>query len=981
MIEPAPRLLAASLAVLLASAAATATADSHALDWPAVTRECRPAAYWWWMASAVDPANLTRELTRYREAGMGGVHVIPIYGAKGWEDRTRVYWSAEWHDALRHTLREATRLDLFVDLTTGSGWCFGGPTVSDLDANALVVVRTFEAAPGQPITQTFDRTATQALVAFAPDGTSTLLTDRLRPDGSLDWFPPAQPCRLYALTQRPSGQRVKRAAPGGEGHMLNLLYPAAMPRYLERFTDALANLPPPRPRAMYHDSYEYRSDWAPDLLAQFERRRGYRLESELPALFDTNATERSARVKTDYRETVSDLLIEESLPTWTRWSHQLGMLTRNQAHGSPANLLDLYATADIPETEMFRNDREPLVSMLAASAAHVTGRPRVAAETGTWLREHFQETLGDLKRLADDLFLSGVNHVIYHGTCYSPDDAPWPGWLFYASTQMNPRNPVWHDAPALNAYITRCQSVLQSDQPDQDILLYWPIHDLWHNPAGRLQSLTVHHRDWLLDQPIGPLARNLASLGFTFDFISDRQLANTRVEHGRLVTPGSAYHAILVPPCKHLPLATLRSLLGLARAGATVIFANALPDDVPGWHDWERRRDTLRAELAALPLARMSQTLSVNAPPVPLITQGMRARKAKPRPSEGGRKDREVSGQECASGGRFIPCSCNLGAVLPASPDTARREVREISGLGRTTTLESRLVELDRGRVLVGDPVAALTAAGVQREPMSAHPGLSFIRRRTDNGRHYFLVNRGDQTFDGWLPLAHTTASVVALDPWTGQTGVATLKSQPTEPAAVRLRLQPAESVILRTFARHKVSGRPWPIPPAAAGASAPCPGPWTVTFLEGGPQLPANRRIAQLTSWSHWDDPDTAAFAGTARYACDIHLPETHAAPWILDLGRVAQSARVRVDSREIATLILPPFHCPLPPLQPGIHRLEIDVTSTAANRIRDLDQRQVPWRRFHDINFVNSDYKPFDASSWPLAECGLLGPVTLSR
>ena len=43
---------------------------------------------------------------------------------------------------------------------------------------------------------------------------------------------------------------------------------------------------------------------------------------------------------------------------------------------------------------------------------------------------------------------------------------------------MNPRNSVWRDVPALNAYAARCQAVLQSGQPDNDILLYWPIHDL-----------------------------------------------------------------------------------------------------------------------------------------------------------------------------------------------------------------------------------------------------------------------------------------------------------------------------------------------------------------------------------------------------------------------------------------------------------------------------------------------------------------------
>ena len=55
------------------------------------------------------------------------------------------------------------------------------------------------------------------------------------------------------------------------------------------------------------------------------------------------------------------------------------------------------------------------------------------------------------------------------------------------------------------------------------------------------------------------------------------------------------------------------------------------------------------------------------------------------------------------------------------------------------------------------------------------------------------------------------------------------------------------------------------------------------------------------------------------------------------------------------------------------------MEVTNVAANRIRDLDRRGVKWRNFYDINFVNINYKPFDASNWPLADSGLLGPVRL--
>ena len=243
--------------------------------------------------------------------------------------------------------------------------------------------------------------------------------------------------------------------------------------------------------------------------------------------------DRAARVKCDYRETISDIMVEETAQ-WNKWAHERGYITRNEAHGSPGNWLDLYAAADIPETEMFHLDRNKLISKFASSAAHVSGKQLVGAETGTWLVEHFTETLADMKYLLDDLFLSGVNHVFYHGTCYSPDEAPWPGWVFYASYEMNPRNAVWHDVAALNAYAARCQSVLQAGQPDNDILLYWPIHDFWSNPEGMTRNLTVHARDWFEEQPIGKTAEKLWKDGRQFDYVSDRQLATAKIGEGKI---------------------------------------------------------------------------------------------------------------------------------------------------------------------------------------------------------------------------------------------------------------------------------------------------------------------------------------------------------------------------------------------------------------------------------------------------------------
>ena len=38
-----------------------------------------------------------------------------------------------------------------------------------------------------------------------------------------------------------------------------------------------------------------------------------------------------------------------------------------------------------------------------------------------------------VKAVVDCLFVMGINHVFYHGTPFSPADAAWPGWMFYAA--------------------------------------------------------------------------------------------------------------------------------------------------------------------------------------------------------------------------------------------------------------------------------------------------------------------------------------------------------------------------------------------------------------------------------------------------------------------------------------------------------------------------------------------------------------------
>ncbi|GAB3954479.1 glycosyl hydrolase [Spirosoma harenae] len=548
------------IAILITGLFLTLT-PSFAQQKPAINAQtAKPWTYWWWMGDAANESDITQLLEKFTKAGLGGVHIIPIYGVKGYEKQFIPFLSDRWLAVFSHTVREGKRLGLGVDLTTGTGWPFGGPNVSnDIAAKAWKV-----------------------------------------DDGK--------------LITVPTKQQVKRPAPGGQGLVVDYFNPQAVRQYLTRFDSTLVRLPE-RPRAIYNDSYEvYGANWTDNFLAEFKARRGYDLTTQLAAFLDTTQSENGILVHLDYHQTLSELLHDGFATTWGSWATKAGYLSRNQAHGSPGNLIDLYAKADIPETESFGSSRfpipglrvdanyevdrfgtpNPLAMKFASSAANLLGKPLVSSETCTWLANHFQVSLSQVKPQVDELLAAGINHIFFHGIPYSPPSEAWPGWNFYASTNFGPSSHFWPHLPLLNRYIEQCQTRLQASKPDNDILVYFPIHDLWTTPAksaGGIHQLEVHHVErWLLPQPFGRLCEQLSQHGYSFDYVSDDLLKTLTVnKQGVRSSGGATYQTILVPSVKYIPESSLRQLERLAQQGARLIFDTALPQQAPGFYRHQAR--------------------------------------------------------------------------------------------------------------------------------------------------------------------------------------------------------------------------------------------------------------------------------------------------------------------------------------------------------------------------------------------------------
>ena len=527
---------------------------AQSAQWPTPLPEAKAGTRWWWLGSAVDKPNLEWNLSEYARVGIGAVEITPLYGVQGNEKNELQFLSPQWMQALKDVQDISREKGIEVDMNCGTGWPFGGPLVPIEEAacKAIFVDTLIHA-------KSVDVNTISLPVPEKERPYAKLQCIKAFPTGQTDQW------RVIAVYASRTRQKVKRAAPGGEGWVIDHFDRQAVKHYLDRFEQAFASSGVPYPHTFFNDSYEvYHANWTPTLFDEFLKRRGYDLRNHLPELLGFK--DDGNQVLSDYRETLSDLLYENFTLQWVAWSHSHGVQVRNQAHGSPANLLDLYAVVDIPEIEGFglsefgikglrtdpgmtrKNYSDLSMLKYAPSAAHVMGKPFTSSETFTWLTEHFRTSLSQMKPDLDLMFAAGVNHVFFHGSCYTPKDDPWPGWKFYASIDMSPTNSIWRDAPFLMQYIERCQSFLQMGKPDNDFLVYLPVHDMWKQRTKELlMQFDIHAMDKHAPTFIQSILR-IDSLGYDCDYISDRQLEKVTLQDNLLVTEGGTrYKGIIIP--------------------------------------------------------------------------------------------------------------------------------------------------------------------------------------------------------------------------------------------------------------------------------------------------------------------------------------------------------------------------------------------------------------------------------------------------
>lgn len=585
-------LLSLMIALTPLKSVAAAPIDELQTSFVQPPADARIMMRWWWFGPTVEKAQLEREMRLMKEGGIGGFEVQPVYPLvldEAGSNKTLPFLSDEFIDALRFTAAKAQELGLRFDLTLGSGWPFGGPTVAiDHAAGRLRYehvkvddssrrVKIPSIGAGEKLLGAF--LARVEGPSFASDSVREL-TDINEGIVRLPTVPAGPHEVLFFISSR-TGMQVKRPAVGAEGFVLDHMNREATDAYQktvgDRLLQAFGTNPP---YAIFCDSLEvYNSDWSSDFLEEFKQRRGYDLKPHLPALVNEMGGQ-TRGLRRDWGMTLTELLNERFLAPMQQWSKGNRTLFRIQDYGVPAATISSNAFADIPEGEGSQW-KVVRASRWASSASHLYSRPIASSETWTWLHSpSFRATPLDVKAEADLHFLQGINQLIGHGWPYTAPGVEYPGWRFYAAGVFNEKNPWWIVMPDVAKYLQRVSFLMRQGKPANDVALYLPNDDGWAN-----MKLGNPHLIETLREHVGvDLMPAILESGYNLDFFDADSFKQVgRVENGSLVLGQNKYKVVILPSVERIPLDAYRKFEEFARGGGILIATRRTPSELPGF--------------------------------------------------------------------------------------------------------------------------------------------------------------------------------------------------------------------------------------------------------------------------------------------------------------------------------------------------------------------------------------------------------------
>lgn len=938
------------LRLLLMAACCHFSAGATTLEdgWQNPPNEARLRAYWWWLNGNVTKASITRDLEQMHAKGFGGALLCDANGASQDGNDTVPhgpdFFSVEWRELYKHTLREADRLGMEISLNIQSGWNLGGPMVTAEEAAkkyvwselkissgtnseiqlplpkarenfyrdiSVVAFRIKDTAKHEPLKNWKQKALQESLQPFSAPNSAPLfaetlttpgeqdadapdvldLSDKLGADGVLKWSAPAGDWQILRFGYTIGDHAyVSTSSDGWKGFALDVYSATAFQNYWDKIVEPLiADAGPLAGKSLKYlhtDSWEVElANWTPTLRAEFQKRRGYDMWAWLPVLAGriVNSRAESDRFLFDYRKTLGDLAIDGHFKIFRDNAHKHGLLMHPESGGPHAVPIDAQRCLGW--------DDAPMSEFWAWSWTHRIGdanrffvkQPASAAHT-----------YGHKLVLAEGFTTIGPHwqEKLWDNLKPSFDKALCEGlnllvWHAFVNSpdEMGTPGQQYFAGTHLNPKVTwweKSAPFFSYINRCQFMLQQGNFSaDVLYYYGDHVPNFTQHKRT----DPAH------LGAGYDYDVITQEALIErASVRDGKIVLPdGMNYRVLVLPDREVISLPVLKKISELVKAGATVVG----------------------------PKPMHGETLN------------------------------------------------NL-----ASTDTEVRIIADEHWGGNT----------GKGRVITGKTAREVLQAdgfSADCEFIGGGGEFDFIHRTTSDAEIYFVANRSNVSATATVAFRVTGKVPELWNAVTGEHKFASAYEGKAGRTFVPLEFNPCGSwfVIFReTASAH----------PAVAKSNSPplnllqeISGAWTVHFDPkwGGPE---SASFDSLVSWPTRSEPGIKFYSGTATYEKTFTLADAsritdHGSRLFLDLGNARELAEVRLNGQSCGIVWCPPFRVDITDaVKTGENKLQVGVVNFWPNRI--IGDASLP----KEQRLTRTNIRKLTAKT-PLEESGLLGPVKI--
>jgi hypothetical protein len=945
----------------------------------------RPKGYWDWMNGKFDLPRLTYELEEAKAQGMAGFDIFDIGAVSNPDGIVTAgpeFMGEACLEAISHAVKEATRLDMELGLILSSSWDAGGSWIRPEHASmALYETSELVSGPGDiemdlpfPELPSKNRAGKNVYIEKHVDGTPVYykdvavlatpasgggiikdpsevidLSDHVDEDGRLTWHAGEGKWEISRFVCANTGEMLKCPSPNSTGLSMDHFNAEATEfhfnYFIKRLQDKLGDIGNTPIKYFYLCSYEVVGFvWTPQMLEEFEKRRGYDMRPYLPVLQGKIIQNQDItdRFLYDYQQTLSDLLIENLYLKGREMINPYGIKLCSESggpgapvHNVPVDALRALGVLDIPRGEFWNKhprydengfDVMQLVKEISC-AAHIYGKKEVQGESFTSFL-HWQEGPAELKPLADKAMCEGLNRFVYHTSPHTTPDAGIPGFVYHAGTHFNATRVWWPKSRPFSDYLARSCFLLQQGNFVGDVLHYYGDQA----------------PNFVKPKHVDP------SLGFGYDYdVTNSEVILTRldVKDRKLVLPdGQCYEILVLPDQDHANPEVLKKIEHLVDKGATVV--GRKPTRSHGLKDHTEKDELVKRIADRLWGDCNGSTITEYQYGKGKVIWGKTLKQVMLERGLG--PDFSFSSDNDSTSLDFIHRRTGKEEIYFVS--NTRNTIETIDGIFRVSGKIPEIWDPETGTMRKAglyDVKDEHTRVPLKLQP---HGSVFVVFRDPDQSRHITTAE-----YEGPESAVFTDIQVTN--------------------DAMSLIARAEGQYTLVDNAGHKNVFDIMDIP-----APLKVTGDWQIDFPAGW-GAPDQIIIPELMSWTDSDLEGVKYFSGIATYHKKFDIPRENIGGEtiiLLDLGKVREVAEVYLNGEKMGILWKPPYKIDISRVaRAGENSLTLEVANTWSNRLTG-DGLLRESERYTKTNITGPDY--LTRTLWkdaPLLESGLMGPVNI--